>query len=146
MPKIITSRRLESEYEKAREYIHAYILFPSSLLGLIFMVAGMAALVYQFMVISYSGQVFAETFGLLLAGAMLGWGQTRYQQYVLHEHPGYFASRMRLFSKVGQKRIRKDSPMPPLEHRGRAFVPILYLLGAGSLLGASMWISMYGQT
>lgn len=146
MPRIITSRWRESEYEKAREYVRTYILFPSGLLGLIFMVAGTAALIYQFMAVSYSGQVFVETFGLLLAGASLGWGQTRYQQYLLQTHPWYFASRMRLFSKAGQKRIRKDSPVQSLEHRGRVFVPILYVLGIGILLGASLWVSTYGQT
>lgn len=146
MPKIITARRLEGEHDKALEYIKGHILFPSGLLGLIFMVAGMASLAYQFMALSYDARTFAESFGLLAVGALLGWGQTRYHQYVLREDPGYFAARMRVYSKAGQRRLRKESVSSGVVHRGKEAVPFLYLLGVALLLSASAWISFAGRT
>jgi len=118
MPKIITSRRREGTQDKALEYIKSHILFPSGLLGLIFMVSGMASLAYQFMALSYDGETFVETVGLLTMGAILGWGQTRYHQYVLREDPGYFAERMRVYSRSGPRRNRKESPTSVGEHGG----------------------------
>jgi hypothetical protein len=146
MPKIITSRRREGEHERAREYVKGHILFPSGLLGMIFMVSGTAALVYQFMAITYSWRTFVESVGLLLAGCLLGWVQTRYHQYLLREHPAFFAGRMRLYSRAPQKRARKESSSSELEHRGRAWVPLYYVLGIGLLVGVSAWSSIWGQT
>jgi hypothetical protein len=146
MPKIITSRRRESEYDKALEYVKGHILFPSGLLGLIFMVAGMASLAYQYMVISYGWRTFVESLGLLFMGGLFGWVQTRYHQYVLREYPGYFASRMRLYSRSGQRRLRKELPRWELVHQGRQWVPLAYILGIGLLLGISAWSAVVGQT
>lgn len=146
MPKIITVRRLEGETEKAKQYIKGYILFPSGLLGLIFMLSGMAALVYQFVTMSYGWSTFLEVSGLLLLGGLLGWAQTRYQQYLLREHPGYFAGRMRLFERTAHKRLRKEAPVPSLEHPGRLWVPVAYILGGLLLLTASTLSSIAGHT
>jgi hypothetical protein len=145
MPKIITSRRREGAHEKAIEYVKSHILFPSGLLGLIFMVAGMAALAYQFMAMTYDAGTFAESFGLLVMGAFLGWAQTRYHQHILREDPGYFAARLRLHSKTGQKRPRKEYSAP-LGHRGRQFVPLYYLSAVSVVLGASAWSAFVGRT
>ncbi|MBI4401862.1 MAG: hypothetical protein HY581_09550 [Nitrospirae bacterium] len=145
MPKIITAKRLAGDTEKAREYVKTHILFPSGLLGLIFMVAGAASLVYQFMIKTYSWQTFLETSGLLLVGGLLGWAQTRYHQYLLREHPGHFASRMKIFSRTGIKRSKREVLIPPLEHRGRSLVPLWYILGIGALFGASAVSSSLGQ-
>ncbi|MGH7208328.1 MAG: hypothetical protein ACREIL_02975 [Nitrospiraceae bacterium] len=145
MTKLITTRRLEGETEKAREYVKVYILFPSGLLGLMFMLSGTAALLYQFFAETYSWRTFLQSTVLLVAGGLLGWGQTRYHQYLLREHPGHFAGRMRVFSRGGLKRGRKESPLPSLEHRGRSLVPLFYMLGIGALCGASALASMFGQ-
>lgn len=145
MPKIITAKRLEGDTEKAREYVKTHILFPSGLLGLIFMVAGAASLVYQFMVKTYSWRTFLETSGLLLVGGLLGWAQTRYHQYLLREHPGHFASRMKIFSRTVIKRSNREVLIPPLEHRGRRLMPLWYVLGVGGLFGASTVSSSLSQ-
>jgi hypothetical protein len=137
MPKIITAQRLSGEADKAREYVKVHILFPSGLLGLVCMVAGVSALVYQFVVDTYSWRTFVDSMGLVLLGGLLGWAQTRYHRYLLDVHPGYFASRMRVFSRAGHKRAKKDSTSPPLEHPGRQLVPIGYLVGVALLLTGS---------
>lgn len=143
--KLITTRRLEGETEKAREYVKVHILFPSGLLGLIFMVSGSAALLYQFFVQTYSWRTFLHSTALLVAGGVLGWGQTRYHKYLLREHPGHFAGRMRVFSRGGLKRVKKDAALPALDHPGRNLVPLFYVLGIGALCGASALGSVLGQ-
>ncbi|MGH7166356.1 MAG: hypothetical protein ACREIS_12620 [Nitrospiraceae bacterium] len=137
MPKLITAQRLSGEADKAREYVKVHILFPSGLLGLVFMVAGVSALIYQFVVDTYGWRTFVESTGLVLLGGLLGWAQTRYHRYLLEAHPGYFASRMRVFSRRSHKRVKKEAPSPSLEHSGRHLVPIGYLLGVALLMSAS---------
>jgi len=146
MPKIITAHRREDEHQKAREYVRSYILLPSSLLGLVFMVAGMAALIYQFVSISFSWQTFLESVSLLLVGIAFGWAQTRYHRYLLREHPQVFAGRQRLYAKGSAPRGQKEVTLPPIEHRGRNLVPLWYVVGAAVLFGASAWVSLAGET
>ena len=145
MTKLITTKRLEGETEKAREYVKVHILFPSGLLGLIFMVSGTAALVYQFFAETYSWRTFLQSTSLLVAGGLLGWGQTCYHKYLLREHPGHFAGRLRIFSRGGLRRVKKESPVPSLEHPGRSWVPLFYVLGIVALCGTSLLGSVFGQ-
>ncbi len=138
MPKLVTVKRLEGSAEKARDYVKTHILFPSSLLGLIFMVAGTVALGYQLLATdSYSWATFVQSTGLLVLGAVLGWGQTKYHQYLLREHPDVFASRMKIFLRAPRSRAKREPPLSPLIHRGRKFVPLAYLAGMLVLLAAS---------
>lgn len=146
MPKILTSRRILGESEKAREYVRTHIVLPSSVLGLIFMVAGMAALIYQFVYISYDWRTFLESASLLLLGMCVGWAQTRYHHYLLREFPENFAGRMKLFARNRAKRPRKELTIPPIEHPHRKFVPAGYALGAVALFAAAAWSSIQGQT
>lgn len=145
MPKLVTVQRQEVEVEKAHEYVKTHMLFPSGLLGLICVVSSAAALVYQFVTESYGLRAFEETTALLAAGALLGWGQTRYHRYLLREFPGYFAARMRAFERKGPKKSRKDVPAVRLDHPGRWLVPFCYVLGAGVLLGLSAFSLFGGQ-
>lgn len=145
MPKIITARRIEGETDRAREYVKTHILFPSGLLGLIFMVAGTLALIHQFMSEAYGWRPFVETSGLILAGAALGWGQTRYHQYLLREHPAHFAGRMKMFSQPKMKRPKRDVLAQSLDHPGRHLVPWGYLAGIGLLVGASTATALFGH-
>ncbi len=135
MPKLVTVHRQESEIEKAQEYVKTHMLFPAGLLGLICVVASAATLVYQFMTETYGLRAFEETTGLLAAGVLLGWGQTRYHRYLLREFPGYFAARMRAFGRKGPKKSGRDSAAALLDHPGRSLVPLGYVLGVGALLG-----------
>lgn len=145
MPKIITARRLEGEAERARDYVKTHILFPSGLLGLIFMVAGTFSLAYQLLGQTYSWRTFLESSGLLLSGVILGWMQTRYHQYLLREHPEHFAQRMRTFSQIGRSRAKREVLIAPLDHRWRGLVPLGYVVGIGTLLGVSALSSMAGH-
>lgn len=145
MPKIITAKRLESEAEKAREYVKTHILFPSGLLGLIFMISGMASLGYQFLAETYSWHTFLESSMLLVMGGLLGWSQTRYHRFLLREFPEHFASRMRTFSRRSRSKPKREAPAPSLDHRGRALVPFSYLAGLLLLLGSSALAAMAGH-
>ena len=136
MPKLVTVQRQELEVEKARQYVRTHILFPAGILGLICIVSAAATLLYQFFVETYSWEAFRETTGLLMTGALLGWGQTRYHRYVLREFPEHFSLRMKAFERT-TKKTKKDVSAATLDHPGRALVPLFYLMGAGGLLGLS---------
>ncbi len=137
MPKLVTVQRQGLELEKAQEYVKSHILFPAGLLGLICVISSAAALIYQFVTETYGLRAFEETTGLLAGGALLGWGQTRYHRYLLRAFPGYFAARMRAFERKLPKKSKKEMAAVQLDHRGRAWVPVAYVLGAGVLLGLS---------
>jgi hypothetical protein len=145
MPKIITAKRREGESERAREYVRTHILIPSGLLGLIFMVAGTAALVYQFMTEPYGWRPFAETCTLLLAGLALGWAQTRYHRFLLRAHPSHFAGRMRLYSQTPQRRPKRETLVEEPGHPGRRLVPWAYLAGILAIIGVSAATAMLGH-
>ena len=145
MPKLISSRRVENETELAKQYVKTHILFPSVLLGFIMLLAGSASLIYQFMVETYGWQTFLESTGLLLLGGLVGWGQTRYHRYLLREHPGYFAGRLKTFSKTGPKRPKKESAGQPPEYPGQQYVPLLYLAGVVGLVGTAVVSSIFGH-
>jgi hypothetical protein len=53
---------------------------------------------------------------------------------------------MRVYSKPGPKRYRRELSVTAVEHRGKQFVPLYYLLGAGLLVGASAWTAVVGNT
>lgn len=143
MPKLVTAKRLEGEQEKAREYVRSHILFPSSVLGLIFMLAGAGTLIFQFVADQYGWWTFLQSTGLLLAGAIVGWGQTKYHRYLLLQHPAHFAGRMKGGGKT--KNPRKAVLLPQTEHPGRRLVPWLYAAGLIGLFGAGALAVAVGQ-
>lgn len=145
MPKIITAKRLDNEHELARQYVKTHILFPSGLLGLVLMISGTASLIYQFVVESYGWPTFVQSTGLMVAGGLLGWAQTRYHRYLLQEHPGHFADRLKIFTRAAQKRARREPPSSQPVHRGQSLVPLYYALGAAGLLSVSAVVVMRGQ-
>jgi len=137
MPKLVTVHRQESEVEKAHAYVKRHMLFPAGLLGLISVVSSAATLIYQFVTATYGARAFEETTGLLAAGALLGWGQTRYHRYLLRVFPGYFAARMRVYERAGPRKSKKEVAAVLLDHPGRSWVPLCYVAGIGLLLGLS---------
>lgn len=142
MGKIITTQRKENEAQLAENYIRTYILFPSGLLGLLAMIIGILALVYQLFVETYDEWTFLKSSGLMLAGILLGWGQTRYHRYLFRAFPEFWASRMRSSTSRGVQRLKKAakaSTGAEVEHAGRSFVPVAYVLGIGGLIGLSTW-------
>lgn len=129
MPKVITARRQEGETDKAQEFVRTYILFPSSLLGLITVVVGVLALGVQLWSGTYGWETFTYSSGLLVAGVLLGLMQTKYQQYLLREFPGYFANRMKVYTQRSLRKAKKAVSDITIEHRGRGWVPLWYALG-----------------
>lgn len=139
MGKIITAQRKENVAQLAENYIRTYILFPSGLLGLLAMVIGVVALVYQLVIGTYDEWTFLTSSGLMVAGIVLGWGQTRYHRYLFRAFPEFWASRMRSSNTRGAQRFKKASTEVELQHTGRSLVPLAYVLGIGGLIGLSVW-------
>ena len=75
MPKLVTVKQFEDQSERAKDYVKAYILFPSGILGLISMVGGTGALGYQLIATgSYTWATFWISSALLLiSGGAVYW-------------------------------------------------------------------------
>jgi hypothetical protein len=144
MPKMITAKRQEDETEKAQEFVRTYILFPSSLLGLIAIVVGVIALGFQVWSGTYGWDTFTYSSGLIVAGVLLGLIQTKYQQYLLREFPGYFANRMKAFTQRSIRKAKKAVTDVTIEHRGRGIVPLWYFLGIVLLFTLSVFAVVTG--
>ena len=146
MPKLVTVRQVEDTTERAKNYVKAYILFPSGFLGLITMVAGTAALGYQLIASeTYTWTTFWLSSALLIFGGGVGWGQTRYHQYILQYYPEVFASRMKPMSIKRSGRSKKESAVPAPEAPGSKWIPLVYLAGMGILIAASTASMQIGQ-
>jgi len=139
MPKVITTRRHEGEAEKAQEFVRTYILFPSSLLGLIAILLGVGGLGYQLFLGQYGWETFTYSSALLILGVLLGLAQTKYQQYLLREFPGYFAQRMKAYTQRSLRKAKKNAAEISIEHRGRGLVPLWYFLGIVLMLSLAGW-------
>ncbi len=139
MGKIITVRRKENEVQLAENYIRTYILFPSGLLGLLAMVIGMLALVYQLFWETYDVWTFGKSSGLIVVGILFGWVQTRYHRYLFRTIPEFWASRMRASGVRGARRFKRISTEVEVDHAGRALIPLAYVLGIGCVIGLSIW-------
>ncbi|MGQ0812663.1 MAG: hypothetical protein ACT4OO_15760 [Nitrospiraceae bacterium] len=145
MPKLISAKRAEGHVDKAHDYVKAYIVFPSGLLGLIFMVAGTAALGYQVTATdTYTSATFVQSTGLLMLGGLFGWIQTRYHKYLLREHPSVFAARLRTFTRTNRAKWKKEPVLSKAAFRQRWIVPA-YLAGILILVAASSASAMMGQ-
>jgi hypothetical protein len=137
LPKVITAKRLDDETDKAQEFVRTYILFPASLLGLIAIVVGVIALGVQLWSGTYGWETFTYSSGLIVSGVLLGLIQTKYQQYLLREFPGYFANRMKAYTQRSIRKAKKAVSDITIEHRGRGLIPLGYLLGIVTLLTLS---------
>ena len=139
MGKVITAKRKESVVEQAETYIKTYVLFPSGLMGLLAMIIGILALVYQLIIETYDEWTFAKSSLLILVGIIFGWIQTRYHRYILRESPEFFSSRMKSSAVRSVARGKKSPPEVQLTHYGRKLIPLAYVLGIGTLIGLSIW-------
>jgi hypothetical protein len=143
-------RRPEEVQHQAVEYVKSYILFPSGLVGLICLIGGVGGLGYQLMAgEGYSWETFSYSSALLVVGALLGWAQTRYQQYLFNTVPEVLAGRMRQASmKFGGRqagKIKKDTQSLAIRHPGRQWVPAGYLSGIVLMVGSAIVAVQYGQ-
>ena len=149
MPKLITVQRPEQIAEQAKSYVKTYILLPSGLLGFVSMIVGVAGLGYQLVATdSYTWGTFSQSSALILLGVGMGLAQTKYHQYLLQTFPEILAARIRSAVTKDNKKAKKgktEGPVPTIDHAGRQFVPPLYALGAGVILGASWLAVSIGQ-
>lgn len=145
MAKLVSPRREENLIGKAREYIRTHIVFPSALLGLILLLAATMGLGYQYLADTYAWSTFLQSTGLAVGGALAGWGQSRYHRYLLRHTPEFLAGRMEAFSGHRRGKHRQDRMRMEPRHRGRAWVPLWYVLAALTLLGLSFWAAAWGS-
>jgi len=139
MAKVITIKRKEGEGERAQEYVRRHILFPAGMLGMFSIVIGVLALLYQLIMGTYDVYTFAQSSGLIVAGILLGWGQSKYHKFLLRDHPEFFASRLKLGGQRSVQRMKKQAGEAPLNHPGRSLIPLWYVFGITFLLGLSAW-------
>ena len=139
MGKVITAKKKEGDAEQAQIYIRTYILFPAGVMGLLTMVIGTVALVYQLIFDTYDEWTFAMSSMLLVVGIIFGWGQTRYHRFILRQYPEFFASRMKSSAVRSVTRGKKMPVEVKIDHPIRKVMPFAYILCYGTLLGLSGW-------
>ncbi len=146
MPRLVAVQRPEDISRQAQDYVKSYILFPSGLIGLICLVGGVGGLGYQLLATdSYTWATFSQSSALLLLGTLLGWVQTRYQQFLFRRFPDVLAARMRrALLKRGSKQKKEPRPVE-IHHGGRRLIPLAYGLGVVLLIGSALAATFYGH-
>ncbi len=146
VPKLINVHHPQHTVQLAQEYVKTYILLPSGLLGLICVIGAVGGLGYQWLSTdSYTWDTFFQSSGLFMSGVGLGAAQTLYQRYLLREFPEVLAARMKEGLSRQRGNLKKRSDATTIEHPGRQFVPIAYLLGVMILIGETIAASAYGH-
>jgi hypothetical protein len=131
--------------QQAQEYVKMYILLPSGLLGLISVIGAVGGLGYQWLATDrYSWDTFYHSSGLFMSGVGLGAAQTLYHQYLLRKFPEVLAARMKEKLNRQRGKLKKGSDATIIEHPGRQFVLLGYLLGVMILIGGAIAASIYG--
>ena len=146
VPKLINVHQPQHAMQLAQEYVKTYILMPSGLLSLICMIGAVGGLGYQWLSTdSYTWDTFYQSSGLFISGIGLGALQTLYQRYLLRKFPEVLAARMKEGLNRQRGTLTKRSEATTIEHPGRQFVPLAYLLGAMALIGGTIAASVYGR-
>ena len=146
MPKLVTVLRPEKIEEQARYYIQSYILYPAGAIGLVCLVGGVGSLGYQLLAHhSYTWLTFLASSGLLVVGALCGWGQSRYHRYLFANFPELYAARMRTAVAQRSKKAKAEPEVPSIEHPGRGFVTAISIAGAALIFGGSAAAIVFGD-
>jgi hypothetical protein len=146
VPKLINVHHPQHTLHLAQEYVKTYLLMPSGLLGLICVIGAIGGLGYQWLSTdSYTWDTFYQSSGLFMSGVGLGTAQTLYQRYLLREFPEVLAARMKEGLNRQKGKLKKRSDATTIEHPGRPFIPLAYLLGVMILLGGAIAASVYGH-
>jgi hypothetical protein len=139
LPKIITSRHRESETERARQYIKSRLMMPTIPLGMVTLLAGYGSLAFMWFQDQLSGQAVLVSSALFLAGVLVGWGQVRYERYLIRACPEYLARKHKVLESAKEyKRLKRDSASGGPHHRGRQLVLPAYALGVIAMLALSV--------
>jgi hypothetical protein len=80
-----------------------------------------------------------------MSGVGLGAAQTLYQRYLLRAFPEVLAARMKEGLNRQRGKLKKRSDATTIEHPGRQFIPLVYLLGVMILIGGTIAASAYGH-
>lgn len=146
MPKLINVHHPHHTMQQAQEYVKTHILLPSGLLGLVCVIGAVGGLGYQWLSIdSYTWDTFYQSSGLFMLGVGLGAALTLYQRYLLREFPEVLAARMKKGLNRQRGKLSKRLDATTIEHPGRQFVPLAYLLGVMILIGGTIAASAYGR-
>jgi hypothetical protein len=146
VPKLINVHHPQNTLQLAQEYVKTYLLMPSGLLGLICVIGAIGGLGYQWLSTdSYTWDTFYQSSALFMLGVGLGVAQTLYQRYLLREFPEVLAARMKEGLNRQKGKLKKRSDATTIEHPGRPFIPLAYLLGVMILLGGAITASVYGH-
>ncbi len=139
MTKIITSRHRASEAERARQYIKSRLMLPTIPLAMVTLLTGYGSLAFMWSQDTLTLQVLESSFVLFLAGVGLGWGQVRYERYLVRTCPEYLARKQKVLDAAKEhKRPKRDFPIGGPAHAGRRAVLLAYALGVIGMLSLSI--------
>jgi hypothetical protein len=139
LPKIITSRHREGEADRARQYIKSRLMLPAIPLGMVTLLTGYGSLAFMWFQDRLTAQILMVSTALFLAGVLLGWGQVRYERYLIRACPEYLARKHKVLEAAKEyKRLKRDLASGGPHHRGRHLVLPAYALGVIAMLALSV--------
>jgi hypothetical protein len=139
MAKIITSRHRASETERARQYIKSRLMLPTIPLAMVTLLTGYGSLAFMWFQDSLTIQALGVSMGLFLAGVGFGWGQVRYERYLVRTCPEYLARKQKVLDAAKEyKRPKRDLPIGGPHHPGRRVMLLTYALGVIGMLALSV--------
>jgi hypothetical protein len=139
MAKIITSRHRASETDRARQYIKNRLMLPTIPLAMVTLLTGYGSLAFMW----FQDTLTLETLGLstilFLTGVSLGWGQVRYERYLVRTCPEFLARKQKVLNAVKEyKRPKRDLPTVGPQHSGRRVVLLAYAVAVIGMLALSI--------
>ena len=139
MAKIITSRHRATETERARQYIKSRLMLPTIPLAMVTLLTGYGSLAFMWFQDSLTLQALGASMVLFVAGAALGWGQVRYDRYLVRTCPEYLAGRQKVLDAAKEyKRPKRGVSAGGPQHPGRRVVLLAYALGIMGMLALSI--------
>jgi hypothetical protein len=84
-------------------------------------------------------QALGISFLLFVAGVALGWGQVRYERYLVQTCPEYLARKQKVLDAAKEyKRPKRDLAIGGPHHPGRRIAVLAYALGVLGMLALSI--------
>jgi hypothetical protein len=139
MAKIITSRHRASETEQARQYIKSRLMLPTIPLAMVTLLTGYGTLAFMWFQDILTLQALGASMVLFFVGVVMGWGQVRYERYLVRTCPEYLARKQKVLNAAKEyKRPKRDLPVGGLHHPGRRVVLLAYALAVLGMLALSI--------
>ena len=112
-------------------------MLPTIPLAMVTLLTGYGSLAFMWFQDSLTLQALGASLVLFFVGVAMGWGQVRYERYLVRTCPEYLARKQKVLDAAKEyKRPKRDLPVGGPHHPGRQVVLLAYALGVFGYVGA----------